>query len=177
MISLRVWYLIYRIAPYIGLERGKIANRIIRLNNRLLKGNQTSFDYQDVLVLLPHCIQNKNCKFRITHNQDNCVMCGKCDFGEILKYCRDREINLRIATGGTLARKIIKELRPKGIVAVACHRDLIEGIFDVKNIPVFALSNIIGKCGPCINTEVNTKRLFQLIERLHGNQPDHFDKT
>ncbi|PLX15236.1 MAG: hypothetical protein C0601_13510 [Candidatus Muiribacterium halophilum] len=167
MISLKFWYLLYRIAPYLKLDRQKIADRIISINNKLLKGSKHGFEYDEILVLLPHCIQDKDCKFRITHHQDNCIMCGKCHFGEILKYCKEKGINLRIATGGTLARKIIKELRPKGIVAVACHRDLIEGISDVKKIPVLALTNIIGKCGPCISTGVDTKKLFDLIEKLH----------
>ena len=169
MILLKFWYLLYRIAPYIRLNRQKIADKIIVLNNRLINKYDQVFEYEDILVLLPHCIQDKDCKFRITHNQDNCVMCGKCDFGSILKYCRERGINLRIATGGTLARKIIMELRPKAIVAVACHRDLIEGISDVKKIPVLALTNIIGKCGPCVSTGVDTEKLFSLIEKLHGS--------
>ena len=52
---------------------------------------------------------------------------------------------LKIATGGTLARKYVKDLRPDLIIAVACKRDLISGIKDAEPFLVYGVFNKIKK--------------------------------
>ena len=84
-----------------------------------------------ILILLPHCIQFYDCEYKITSNINNCRACGKCvvyNFVDIRNKYQNTEV--KIATGGTLARKYIKEIRPSLIIAVACKRDLISGIKD-----------------------------------------------
>ncbi len=98
-------------------------------------------DSNKLLVLLPHCIQASDCSVKITHDVDNCQICGKCDIGEILKLKHKYEFQLYIATGGTAARAVVKNVRPKGILAVACERDLSSGIIDCEPLPVLGVLN------------------------------------
>jgi hypothetical protein len=168
MLYLKFLYLYYRILKFFGKDSEKIALKIIELHNKNLLKKKFAFPYDKILLLLPHCIQFSMCKIRVTFNPDNCVRCGKCDISDIVDYCKERNIPLHIATGGTMARKVIKETRPKAIVAVACYRDLIEGLIDVKKLPVIAVLNKIGKDGPCVNTSVDVNVLKNMIEFFHG---------
>jgi hypothetical protein len=65
-----------------------------------------------------------------------------------------------VATGGTLARKIVVDKRPDIIIGVACERDLTSGIQDSYPLPVFGILNRRPN-GPCYDTDVD----LELIER------------
>ena len=67
-----------------------------------------------------------------------------------------------MATGGTLARRIIVENRPEAIVAVACELDLTTGILDSYPLPVIGILNERPH-GPCINTKVDIQKVKDAI--------------
>ena len=71
-------------------------------------------------------------------------------------------INMSIATGGTIARRIIVQTKPRLILAVACERDLSSGIQDAYPIPVYGLLNDRPH-GPCLDTQVSLEHLEQAI--------------
>jgi len=60
---------------------------------------------------------------------------------------------MAIATGGTIARRIVVQKRPKLILAVACERDLSSGIQDTYPLPVYGILNERPN-GPCLDTLV-----------------------
>ena len=73
-----------------------------------------------------------------------------------------------VAFGGTEARKGIVQYQPKGIVAVACERDLLVGINDLHGrIPVLAFSNQRPD-GPCKNTVVDLTQIEEAIRMFLG---------
>ena len=72
-------------------------------------------------------------------------------------------IHLAVATGGTLARQVVKAIRPKAIVAVACERDLTSGIQDVFPLPVLGVLNERPN-GPCFNTRVDIAKVEEAIK-------------
>ena len=81
---------------------------------------------------------------------------------------RDRYgIQLAIATGGTIARRIVVQTRPRCIVAVACERDLTSGIQDSYPLPVFGVLNQ-RPCGPCLDTLVPLGALEDVIRLFLG---------
>lgn len=65
---------------------------------------------------------------------------------------------LFVATGGTLARQIVKDTKPELILAIACERELFSGVKEVKGIPVIAIPNQRPN-GPCKDTKVNLKEV------------------
>jgi hypothetical protein len=76
-----------------------------------------------------------------------------------------------VATGGTLARRIIVDNRPKAIVAVACEHDLTSGIQDAYPIPVIGILNDRPN-GPCINTKVDIQKVGEAILDFLSTQED-----
>lgn len=81
------------------------------------------------------------CPRRLTHNVELCERCGRCPVGALLDLRDVLGIRLAIATGGTIARRIVVEIQPRCIVAVACERDLTSGIQDSYPVPVFGVLN------------------------------------
>jgi hypothetical protein len=79
---------------------------------------------------------------------------------------------MSIATGGTLARRVIVETRPNAIVAVACDRDLTSGIQDSYPIPVIGVLNE-RPFGPCKNTRVDLAKVKAAMDFFLGPTPEH----
>jgi hypothetical protein len=126
---------------------------------------KNKYNARDVLILLPHCLQNYNCQLRVTNKIDICQECNNCVITEFKKIYKEYKVNISIATGGTLARRIIINLKPKLIVAVACQRDLVDGLLDVFPIPVYGILNLRPE-GPCINTSVNINEIKNFLDHF-----------
>ena len=144
------------------IKKDRIRESFVAVNNAFIKSNKHRFLAKDILVLLPHCLQNYDCIYRVTNNIDVCQSCGKCTIQSFKRIKNDLQVNVAIATGGTLARKIIVQTKPKCIVAVACQRDLVDGLLDVFPIPVYGVLNET-PFGPCINTSVNIESIEQFL--------------
>jgi hypothetical protein len=134
----------------------------ININNILMESSGAKFRPQEVLLVLPHCLQNFKCGIKITADIRNCKDCGLCTVGDIKRMAQDMGIKALIVTGGTAARNIISQEKPKIVIAVACERDLISGIFDVKNLCVIGVTNERPN-GPCKDTFVDVETLRNKI--------------
>ena len=77
-----------------------------------------------------------------------------------------QDIEIKIATGGTLARKYVKEIKPNLIIAVACKRDLISGIKDAEPFLAYGVFNKI-KGEPCINTTVVMEDIYKILDEIN----------
>ncbi len=118
-----------------------------------------------ILLLLPHCLQRHDCDRRITFNPYNCIRCGGCPVGSLLDLADRTGVKIAIATGGTLARRHIRELRPLAVVAVACPRDLGQGMLDARPVPVAGVENT-RPAGDCLDTQVDILTVEETISRL-----------
>lgn len=142
------------VGKFLGIQREKILSSYIEVNNFLVRAKNLWFAGEQIMILAPHCLQNADCPYKITINVNNCRECGKCKIGELKKMACKHKAVLKVATGGTLARKFIKEVKPKAVIAIACERDLALGIQDTSAIPVMGVLNCRPN-GPCFNTDVN----------------------
>jgi hypothetical protein len=158
----------------LGKSKDEVRSSFINVNNSLVKGAEQTFLPQEVLVLLPHCLQNSQCTIRLTHNIANCRRCGKCCIMNILDLCERYGVHVHVVTGGTVARRIVKEKRPKLVLAVACERDLASGIQDTFPLTVYGVVNERPN-GPCFNTQVSIPRLEQAFQRFLFKVPPESD--
>jgi hypothetical protein len=151
----------------LGVSRERVQQSFIELNNHLVRSNGHRAHPNRLLILLPHCIQDFDCGIKITGNIKNCKGCGKCEIKDLVEISDQYQIKIAVATGGTLARRIIVENKPEAIVAVACELDLTTGIQDSYPIPVIGILNERPN-GPCINTKVDIRKvreaIFDLLE-------------
>lgn len=145
-----------------NIPRVKIEQSFIEVSNHLVLQHKIKVPADRIMILTPHCIQLDSCVHKITRNVENCRQCGRCSVGTMLGLAHKYGCHFAVATGGTLARKMVMEVRPKAIVAVACERDLTSGIQDVFPLPVLGVLNE-RPFGPCFNTRVDVAKLEAAI--------------
>jgi hypothetical protein len=154
-ITVRILFpLALAIGAFLRIPKDEIRCSFIEVNNSLVRASSRLVEGDRLLLLLPHCLQSFDCPHRVTSEVRNCRRCGGCEIAHLIAMCDSYGIKMSIATGGTLARRVIVETRPKAIVAVACERDLTSGIQDAYPIPVIGVLNE-RPFGPCRNTSVD----------------------
>lgn len=146
-----------------GIKSEQVRRSFIKVNNSLT--HSIRCEAKQILVLLPHCIQASRCEHRLTYNMDNCQRCGLCPLQGILDLRDKLGVQVAIATGGTIARRIVVELKPRLIIAVACERDLAAGIQDTHPLPVFGIINS-RPFGPCLDTCVDLSYLDAVLHEF-----------
>lgn len=144
----------------VGIDKNLVRRSFIKVNNEFVMASHKCARPQKILLLLPHCIQYGGCPRRLLFSLDNCVNCGKCQIGVLRDLAKKYNFQIAIATGGTVARRIVVECRPDCIIAVACERDLSSGIQDSYPIPVFGILNE-RPLGPCHDTVAPYDRLLE----------------
>ena len=146
------------VGKLLGVSKERVQQSFIEVNNHLVRSNGHRLRPEKLLILLPHCIQDFDCQIKITGNVKNCKGCGKCEIKELNELSDRYQVKIAVATGGTLARRIIVENKPDAIVAVACELDLTSGIQDSYPLPVIGILNERPH-GPCINTKVDIEKV------------------
>lgn len=157
-----IFPILSNIAQFIGISKDEIRKIFIKINNAYIYSNKYKINSKDLMILIPHCIQNHSCKLKVTNNIDNCKKCGICKINDLLKLKEKYNTKIFVATGGTLARKIIVDNKPKAVIAVACERDLTSGVREVNKIPVLGVFNARPN-GPCVDTDINIKEIEDAI--------------
>lgn len=156
--------LIVLLGKVFSISRRRIENSFVHINNRLIGIRKMRVLPKDLLVISPHCLQLASCKNKITYDVNNCQRCGGCTVGAMLTMAKKLGFNFAVVTGGTLARRLVKQVRPKLILAIACERDLASGIADVYPLPAVGVLNI-RPFGPCYNTTVDIDEVRKMIEK------------
>lgn len=151
-----------RIGKVFDVEKEKIERSFIEVSNHLVKQKRVKVKPEKLLVLTPHCIQQETCPHKITKDVANCRVCGKCQVGDLYTITKKYNVHFAVVTGGTLARKVIKAIRPHAVLAIACERDLTSGIQDVFPLPVIGVLNQRPH-GPCCNTQVELENVEKAI--------------
>lgn len=157
--------LVLKVSNLLKTDKDKIRSFYIDLNNILVQSDKRKFSPEEVLILIPHCLQYSECEYKITNDINNCRRCGRCRVGEISSIAKKFGVPVEAVTGGTAARNLVNRLKPKFIFSVACERDLLSGIIDVSGIPVIGVVNKRPN-GPCYNTDVDVSELRQRLADL-----------
>jgi hypothetical protein len=123
------------------------------------------------VLLLPHCLRRADtCKGKYTKKGLECQECNPdCPVNQL----RQAALKLGykgvcIAPGGSLALKYIAESKPLAIVAVACDKELQEGVRSVSELAKSAQNPIpivvipLSKDG-CVDTEVDVRLALEEI--------------
>ncbi len=156
------------IGKLIGIKKDQVRRSFVEINNQLVLNEAKKVRPEKLLILLPHCLQFHECSVRITGNIENCKKCGKCKIKDLVGLSEKYNVPISVATGGTLARRIVVEKKPHIIIGVACERDLTSGIQDSFPIPVFGILNR-RPFGPCFDTDIDIDRVENAVRVFLGN--------
>ncbi|MDY6268481.1 MAG: DUF116 domain-containing protein [Selenomonadaceae bacterium] len=154
-----------------GIRRRRLEASFIAVSNLLFRRRQIRVPASRLLVVTPHCLQLASCPHKITRDPHNCKRCGGCDIGALVTLADEMGFHFFVATGGTLARQIVRDTRPKAVLAIACERDLMSGIQDVYPLPAVGVLNIRPN-GPCYNTHVDMELVKKQLEEIIIPEPE-----
>lgn len=93
----------------------------------------------------------------------------KSTIKDLVKLSEEYNVPISVATGGTLARRIVVKKRPHIIIGVACERDLTSGIQDSFPIPVYGVLNK-RPFGPCYDTDVDMDMVEKAVRVFLKNE-------
>lgn len=165
-VTKRVGYLmplVMRLGMLLGIVPDRMISSFISVNNRLIQILHKKKKKENILVLLPRCLQHFACKQSVVTDINACKECGKCDIAQLVNINKRYRLVMAIATGGGLARSLIRDLKPHGVIAVACERELMEGLKGITKIPVIAIANSRPE-GPCKNTKIDTASIERAVK-------------
>lgn len=138
----------------LGINRDRIGHSFVRAHNALVELSEQRYAAEQVLVLLPRCL---------TREQLRAARALAGEYG----------VSVAIADGGEVARQRIMEHQPQAVIGVACERDLVSGIRDVRGrLCVLGIPNARPH-GPCKDTQIDLGALRASIEHyVPGARPD-----
>ncbi len=157
----------------LGRSRDDVQGSFIAVTNALTSRTAVNVDPPGILVLIPRCMQLAECIHKVSQDVNRCRRCGRCPIAKILEATDGIDLPVHVSTGGTQARRIVEETRPEVIVAVACERELTEGIRDVGGFAVIGVVNQRPH-GPCHNTDVDVEKLTATLKRIMA-EPEEVD--
>ena len=110
----------------------------------------------ELLVLIPRCL-------------------SKATLDGVLGVAGRYGVPVFVATRGQLARRVIRERRPRAVVAVACERDMVSGLHDVAGkIPVLGPHHDLA-IGPVQGCFDRSGSVGGVGPRLRGVTPENSD--
>jgi hypothetical protein len=125
---------------------------------------------EERVLLLPHCLRHSNtCKAKYSKLG---LECAECNPECAINCLRSAALSLGykgvcVAPGGRLAVNYINDHRPQAIIAIACDKELEEGIGSVDGITKDAYSPVLvilplSRDG-CVDTEVDVESALAAI--------------
>lgn len=121
-------------------RRDWVENASVKVYDALALERKRKVNGGELLLLIPRCL-------------------AKDILEGVLSVAGRYRVPVFVATRGQLARRVIRERRPRAVVAVACERDMVSGLHDVAGkVPVLGLTLTLPS-GPCKDTRVDLKLL------------------
>jgi len=137
----------------------------VRLNNWITRWRRRRVAPGNLLLLVPHCLQKSDCEANIIHDIDHCKRCGQCDVAGLLVLRDKYGILCNLASGGRQALEYVWDERVRAVVAVACEKELMDGIRASFPKPVLAVPNRRPN-GPCRDTCVDLDEVEEAIREM-----------
>jgi len=136
---------------------------VIGLSNFATRIRRTRVQPDGLLLIFPVCLQCSTCPNDIVSDVHNCKRCGRCKVCDLVGLSEKYGCRIEAATGGRLALAKVKDPHVRAVVAVACHKELREGIVASFPKPVIGVVNT-WPSGPCKETDVELDGVERAIQ-------------
>ena len=132
--------------------------------------------FENRVLLLPHCLRpSQDCPGKMTKQGLNCEGCTLTDCAIYQLRAAAAEAGYSgvcVAPGGRLAVRFLAEHQPAGVVAIACDKELEEGVEAINEMewengrPVLALVPLLEN--GCVDTKVDVDLARKAILSKNG---------
>ena len=139
-----------------------MGTKAVKILNFLTRIRRPTCPPERLLLLIPTCLQCSECEQNVTADVENCERCGRCKIKDVLEISDRYGTQRMVATGGRLALSRAKDDSVDGVVAIACEKELQEGLWGVFPKPALGIINLRPN-GPCRDTDVDLEELEETI--------------
>jgi hypothetical protein len=136
--------------------------KFVSLSNLITRLRVAKCPPSSLLILFPHCIQYSKCPQKITLDLGECKRCGKCKVKDLIELSEKYGVQIAVATGGRVALQKVKSEEIRGVVAVACEKELRIGLMAALPKAIMAVPNLRPH-GYCKDTDVTIEEVEQQI--------------
>jgi hypothetical protein len=148
-----------QVATKMGVEEQELFQLYVETKNRSLVKNFAATPFNERVLLLPQCLRSKECPAELGKYGYECQGCGRCKVEKIRLVTKSLGYKgTFILPGGSIAKKILLEMRPKASLGVACFKELVLGSYLCEKLGIIGQGVGLIKDG-CINTLVDWKAL------------------
>ena len=152
-----------QLATKVGVEEKELFELYVESKNGSLRERYSATPFNERILLLPQCLRAKDCPAELGDYGYECQECGRCSVKEILHLTKDLGYKgAFILPGGSIAKKILLEMKPKATLGVACFKELVIGSFLCEKLGIVGQGVVLAKDG-CINTLVDWKALNETL--------------
>lgn len=159
------------IGKLLGFSAESVAASFIIFSNLLNLASIRARPSDQLLVLLPRCLQDSQCREAVVEEVMGCKRCKRCDIAALVELMERYRYRMAVVTGGRAAQELVRKLSPSGVVAIACEHELLEGLREIGSIPVVCIPNR-RPAGPCKNTEVDIAEFIKLLDSVAAPRQD-----
>jgi hypothetical protein len=142
-----------------------IDSKFVSLSNLVNKLRAAKCPPNSLLILFPHCIQYSKCPQKITLDLGECKRCGKCKVKNLLELSEKYGVQIAVASGGRVALQRVKSEEIRGVVAIACEKELRIGLMAAMPKAIIAVPNLRPH-GYCKDTDVTMEEVEKEILRF-----------
>ncbi len=142
-----------------------VSRLFVQFNNRITRLLRVKVCPENLLLLVPRCLQKSGCPRTLGETIDDCQACGQCGVTDLLAIRDEFGIHCSLAAGGRQALAFVRDPKIKAVVAVACEKELTQGILAVIPMPVLGVPNILTH-GPCRNTQINPELVREAVRSM-----------
>jgi len=137
----------------------------VKFNNRITRFRRIRVHPEHLLLLVPRCLQKTGCTQTLGETIDDCNACGQCNVTDLLAIRDEFGIQCSMAAGGREALAFVRRPQVKAVVAVACEKELTQGILAVFPRPVLGVLNQQTN-GPCRNTRLSSEDVRSAVRSM-----------
>jgi len=141
----------------------------VRLWNLLTRLRRNRCRPEHLLLIFPACLQNSRCPQKITNGLSECKRCGKCKVNDLIGLAEQYGTLCGVATGGHLALQQVKQNDVEAVVAVACEKEIREGMKGTFPKPALGIVNLRPN-GPCRDTDVDLAEVEEAVRWFLGKK-------
>ena len=139
-----------------------MGRRIVRLLNMITRLRRSRCKPQRLMLLLPSCLQRSKCRQKVTNDVAECLRCGQCKMKDMVELAEKYGCQCAVVTGGRLALQLARGEGVDAIVAVACEKELGEGLKAALPKPSLGIINVRPH-GPCKDTDVDVGQVEEAM--------------
>lgn len=128
-----------------GVSRDRISSSCICVTNKVTRMRLGDAARRKPMVLLPRCL-------------------SRGSFAEVRKVAEAHGCPVFYAGTNAQARERVREYQPSSIIAVACERDLVRGLYDYgRHLPILVIPNLRPH-GPCLESTIDMEEFRRALK-------------